>query len=50
MKQPKPNVYDTGKIKIGRTGLGVKLPNPAKYNVKVIKGELYDKNSSSTLR
>lgn len=50
MKQPKPNVNDTGKIQYARKGIGIILPNPEKYNGKVTKGELYDKNSSSTLR
>lgn len=50
MKQPKPNINETGKIRHSRNGIGTKLPSFDKYTGKVIKGELYDKNSSSSLR
>jgi len=50
MKHPKPNLNETGKIHHGRKGIGAKLPSFDKYTGKVIKGELYDKNSSGSLR
>lgn len=50
MKQPKPNINETGKIQHSRKWIGAKLPSFDKYTGKVIKGELYDKNSSGSLR
>jgi len=49
MKTLKPNVRETRKIPVGQTGKSKRIPNPQKYIGKVIKGELDDKNSRSTL-
>mgnify|MGYP001393582704 CR=1 FL=1 len=49
MKRLKPNTYESKKMAPGNNGVGVHIPNPEKYTGKVVKGELNDKNSRSSL-